>query len=179
MPTDEAAFFCRFTHFPVCYRNIVECRSLLCLQTYCVSSIYAFSRVLWTATEACCDFGFFLFTDNFATSPANWSVAERKNFKLLFSVGIIFGRWSFDFIFSTNEDGLCHSVRITFPGNIKKNCVTLSLPLFLTDLSSRRTISTRRKCIQHLGHCSLRRPFLYHLFLPPRPTGPRTFWLNA
>ena len=99
-------------------------------------------------------------------------------FKFMVWRGIIFDRWSFDFIFLTNQDGLYHSARITFPGNIK-SCLTLSLPFFLTDPSSRHTISTRREHIQHLGHYSFRRPFLYHLFLPPRPTGPWNFRLNA
>ena len=85
--------------------------------------------------------------------------------KLLSGTGIIFVRWSFDFIFATNEDGLCHSTWITFPCNIK-GCVTLSLPLFLTDPSSRQTTSTRRERIQHLGHCSLGdHSFIFYSFL--------------
>ena len=54
---------------------------------------------------------------------------------LLSGAGIIFGCWSFDFIFSTNEDGLCHSAWINFPGNIK-GCVMLSLSLFFTNSGS-------------------------------------------
>ena len=50
-------------------------------------------------------------------------------FKIIIWRGNYFGRWSFDFILPTNEDGLCHSARITFPGDIK-GCVTRSRALF-------------------------------------------------
>ena len=113
-------------------------------------------------------------------------VAERKNFKLLFSAGIIFGRWGFDFIFSSNEDDLSHSTRMAFPGSIKGRANAPHIffeqdgpTLFLTQSSSRAPTFNTRRAHSTMGHCSFWRLVLCHLFIPPRPTGPRNFRLDA
>ena len=71
---------------------------------------------------------------------------SRRNFKLLFSAFIIL---TVDFIFSTDEDDLSHSDRMTFPGNVVSDEDARSFssshtfrtgqtdPLFLTYFSSR------------------------------------------
>ena len=87
---------------------------------------------------------------------------------------------------------LSHSTRITFPGSIKRLPKTLSQPLphiffkqdrptlFLIHSSSRTDEnSTRGERFQTMGHCSLERLFLSHLFIPPRPNGSRNFRLNT
>ena len=51
-------------------------------------------------------------------------------FKFIVWCGNQFGRWSFDLYISSNENDLCHSARVTFPGNIKGLVNTLSISFF-------------------------------------------------
>ena len=66
-------------------------------------------------------------------------VAERKNFKLLFSAGIVLAVEISNLYISSNKNDWCHSVRVTSPGNIKRLCISLSL--FFSSLASRRETS--------------------------------------
>ena len=66
-----------------------------------------------------------------------YSVAERKNFKLLFSAGIVLAVGVSNLHISSNENDWCHSAPVTFPGIIK-GCVSLPRSLlFLIYFSSR------------------------------------------
>ena len=61
-------------------------------------------------------------------------VAEGKNFKLLFSAGIVLAVEVSNLYISSNENDSGHSARMTSPGNIKGG-VTFLRPLFLAYLS--------------------------------------------
>ena len=101
-------------------------------------------------------------------------------FKFIVWRGNYFGRWSFDLYISSNENNLCHSARITFPGNIKGG-VTLSLPLFSPDRFQQQADHTQlERAHSTFGPLFLSETipssFIHFLLWP---TGPRNFWLNA
>ena len=91
---------------------------------------------------------------------------------------------------SSNENDSYHSAQVTSPGNIK-GCVSLPYPLFLTYFSSRTDrlsssltllgdFSSSNRPSQHEMStfnfwANLRSSFFHHLFIHPRPTGPRNF----
>ena len=71
-------------------------------------------------------------------------VAERKNFKLLFSAGIILAVGVLNLYILSNENDWCHSTWVTSLGNIK-GCVLLPRPLlFLTCKQQARPALMRR-----------------------------------
>ena len=65
-----------------------------------------------------------------------------------------------------------------FPGQYKRLCNALSTSLLIHSCSRTDNINMKRVYLT-MGHCSFRRLLLYHLFLPPRSTGPQNFRLNA
>ena len=69
--------------------------------------------------------------------------SRKKEFQIIVYRGNDFGRWGFDFVFSTNGNNLCHSAWMTFPGNIK-GCVMNSQPLFLIHLAAEQNINMKR-----------------------------------
>ena len=85
----------------------------------------------------------------------------------------------FRFIFSSNEDDLCHSTRMTFLGSIKRSRKR-SFSLFLTHSSSRINQHQHEESASNFWTIVFSwRSFLYHLFIPSRPTGSRNFKLDA
>ena len=80
---------------------------------------------------------------------------------------------------SSNNSDLCHSARVTSSDNIKGGANTLSLSSSLTLLddssSSNRPSQHERSTFNFWTSVSFRSPFFHHLFIPPRPTGPRNF----
>ena len=80
----------------------------------------------------------------------------------------------FDLYISSNENDLCHSTRVTFPGNIKGDVT------FFRSLLPGPIPAADRWTFQHerahstLSHCSLLETIPYQLFLFPKSTGPRT-----
>ena len=111
-------------------------------------------------------------------------VAERKNFKLLFSAGIIFDRCGFEFIYFVQWEGL----RPFCPSQHKRQCIapsTSSLPHILFE-SDRPVLSFSLK--PAADHITMRRAHLIYgqlvprnLFYinPPRPTAPRRIKLDV
>ena len=71
-------------------------------------------------------------------------VAERNNFNIYCLARELFWPLQFRFIFSFNEDDLCHSVRMTFPGNIKGCVNALSLSSSLILAAEQTNINMRR-----------------------------------
>ena len=71
-------------------------------------------------------------------------VAERKNFKLSFSAGIVLAVGVSNLYISSNENNWCHSARVTSPGNIKGDVTFPRPPLFLTCWQQDRPALSRR-----------------------------------
>ena len=114
---------------------------------------------------------------------------RRKNFKLLFSALIILTVVVSSSYFSPNEDDLSHSARMTFPGNIKggENARSSSPHIFfeqdelilLFSLTPAADHITMRRAHPIYGSLFSSKSFLQHLFIPPRPTDPRSFKLDV
>ena len=67
---------------------------------------------------------------NNAKGPSLSYCGRKKNFKLLFSAGIVLAVGVSNLYISSNENDWCHSTRFTSPGNIK-GCVLLPRSLLL------------------------------------------------
>ena len=128
-------------------------------------------------------FGWLHFIEELSTTlcikpTALYVVAERKNFKLLFSAGIVLAVGVLNLYISSNENDWCHSARVTSPGNIK-GCLSLPLPHLLAaghtspppslshpgrfQLQTDGHFNTRER-IQHWASGSFRRSFLINYF---------------
>ena len=64
--------------------------------------------------------------------------SSRRNFKSLFSAGVVLAIWVSNLYISSNENDWCHSVRVTSPGNIKGSA-NHSRSLFASSLASSMT----------------------------------------
>ena len=89
-------------------------------------------------------------------------VVERKNFKLLFSAGIVLVFGVLNLYISSNENDWCHSAWVTSLGNIK--AVYCSLNLFSSSFASSRTDQSSQ------GESIL------SLFLLPKPIPAADWW---
>ena len=112
-------------------------------------------------------------------SRRRYKKCSRKKIQIYCLARESFWPLKFQFIFSTNEDDLCHSTRMTFPGSIKGRANALS-HLFPTHSSSRTDQHQHEESTFNFWTIVFsRRLFLFHLFIPSRPTGPRSFKLDA
>ena len=86
----------------------------------------------------------FFFFNVLETSSKRLSYCSRKNFKSLFSAGIVLAVGVSNLHISSNENDWCHSARVTSPGNIKGS-TNHSRPLFTSSLASSRTDSANMR----------------------------------
>ena len=114
---------------------------------------------------------------SFAFFWLNNIVAERNNFKFIVWCGNYFWPLKFRFYIFDQWGWFMPFCSDDFPGQYKRRCNALSLSLHSS--SSRTDDINMKRVHSTMGHFSFRRLFIYHLFIPPRPTGPRNFRLNT